>query len=224
MIKAFKITSAQSIVGELDKHIVGQSEAKRMVALALVTRERRKKVKMPLRDEIYPVNLLFVGATGIGKTEIARRLANLTDAPFIKLEATKFTEIGFVGRDTDSAIRDLVESSINKYRDRAYKKVAKHAEKVVVETVADVIIETSSNTGGSLTEASLHTDDMDRSAVIKDIKNGKYDDFEIEIDLPDSRLSLEIMVPPGMEDMSAQINEVLSNVQNSNQKKNQKKG
>ena len=94
---------------------------------------------------------------------------------------------------------------------------------MVVETVADVIIETSSNTGGSLTEASLHTDDMDRSAVIKDIKNGKYDDFEIEIDLPDSRLSLEIMVPPGMEDMSAQINEVLSNVQNSNQK-NQKKG
>ena len=189
----------QEIVHELDKHIVGQTRATRAVAIALRNRWRRQRVAEPLRQEITPKNILMIGPTGVGKTEIARRLARLADAPFIKVEATKFTEVGYVGRDVDTIVRDLVEISIKDTREAATKKVRRRAEDLAEERVLTALVGTN---------ASPATRDSFR----KKLRSGELDDREVEIEVSAPQAHMEIFAPPGMEELTQQIQGMFQNL------------
>ncbi|PWB58355.1 MAG: HslU--HslV peptidase ATPase subunit [Nitrosomonadales bacterium] len=201
--------SPQEIVHELDKHIIGQDAAKRAVAIALRNRWRRSQVAEPLRTEITPKNILMIGPTGVGKTEIARRLAKLANAPFIKVEATKFTEVGYVGRDVDSIIRDLVEISIKQTRETETRKVQFRAEEHAEERILDALLPPARDTGfGSDAEKESAT----RQKFRKMLREGQLDDKEIEIELAAPQAHMEIFAPPGMEDLTSQIQGMFQNI------------
>jgi len=192
----------QEIVSELDRHIVGQGDAKRAVAIALRNRWRRQQVDEKLRPEITPKNILMIGPTGVGKTEIARRLARLADAPFIKVEATKFTEVGYVGKDVDSIVRDLAELAVKQTRVAEMRKVRTRAEDAAEERILDVLIP-QARTGEPAPESTA------RQAFRKKLREGQLDDKEIEIDVAEARPQLEIMGPAGMEEMAEQLRGML---------------
>jgi ATP-dependent HslUV protease ATP-binding subunit HslU len=198
------------IVHELDKHIVGQDRAKRAVAIALRNRWRRMRVAEPLRQEITPKNILMIGPTGVGKTEIARRLARLAEAPFIKVEATKFTEVGYVGRDVDTIIRDLVEVAIKEARERAKRTVRQRAEDAAEERVLDALLPPARGLdhegGGPRDESST------RQKFRKRLREGELDDKEIEIELASPALGAEIFSPPGMEELTGQLQSMFQNL------------
>jgi len=194
----------QEIVSELDNHIVGQAGAKRAVAIALRNRWRRQQVADGLRQEITPKNILMIGPTGVGKTEIARRLARLADAPFIKVEATKFTEVGYVGKDVDSIIRDLAEIAVKQARESEMKKLRMRAEDAAEDRILDVLLPPA-RTGDAPVE-----DSNTRQIFRKKLREGQLDDKEIEIDLIDAKPQLEIMGPQGMEEMAEQLRGMFS--------------
>jgi len=191
----------QEIVSELDNNIVGQPDAKRAVAIALRNRWRRQQVDEKLRAEITPKNILMIGPTGVGKTEIARRLARLADAPFIKVEATKFTEVGYVGKDVDSIVRDLAEIAVKQTRESESAKVRMRAEDGAEERILDVLLPPARTADGSSADSSNAT----RQAFRKKLREHQLDDKEIEIELAENRAPLEIMGPAGMEDMTEQL-------------------
>ena len=202
------VMTPREIVQELDKHIIGQDDAKRAVAIALRNRWRRMKIKDPvLRSEIMPKNILMIGPTGVGKTEIARRLAKLAQAPFIKVEATKFTEVGYVGRDVDSILRDLTDIAIKQERESAMKKVEHLAEDAAEERVLDVLLPPAR---GTLTPGEKDT--TARQVFRKQLREGTLNDNEIEIDLAVAPVGIEIMAPPGMEEMTSQLQSMFQQV------------
>ena len=204
----------QEIVHELDKHIVGQGRAKRAVAIALRNRWRRQQVPEPLRQEITPKNILMIGPTGVGKTEIARRLARLADAPFIKVEATKFTEVGYVGRDVDTIVRDLVEISLKQARDAATRRVRPRAEDAAEERVLDALLPSprhapAFDAGGA---EPAPADNATRQKFRKMLREGSLDDREIEIEIAAAPPGMEILSPPGMEELTTQIQSMFQNL------------
>ncbi|MRV75746.1 ATP-dependent protease ATPase subunit HslU [Duganella sp. FT92W] len=199
----------QEIVGELDKHVVGQGKAKRAVAIALRNRWRRQQVAEPLRHEITPKNILMIGPTGVGKTEIARRLAKLADAPFIKIEATKFTEVGYVGRDVDTIIRDLIDIGVKQTRQSEMAKVRARAEDAAEDRVLDILLPPPRDFGFAAANSD-DKPDTTRQTFRKRLRQGELDDKEIEIELADSLPQMEIMAPPGMEEMTEQIKSMFS--------------
>ena len=194
----------QEIVSELDKHIVGQAGAKRSVAIALRNRWRRQQVADGLRQEITPKNILMIGPTGVGKTEIARRLARLADAPFIKVEATKFTEVGYVGKDVDSIIRDLAEIAVKQARESEMKKQRMRAEDAAEDRILDVLLPPARSHDGPVEDSST------RQIFRKKLREGQLDDKEIEIDVADAKPQLEILGPQGMEEMAEQLRGMFS--------------
>jgi ATP-dependent HslUV protease ATP-binding subunit HslU len=196
----------QEIVSELDKNIVGQASAKRAVAIALRNRWRRQQVPGSLRQEITPKNILMIGPTGVGKTEIARRLARLADAPFIKVEATKFTEVGYVGKDVDTIIRDLAEVAVKQTREAEMHKMRARAQDLAEDRVLDVLVPTARTPAS----AEVVADNTARQVFRKKLREGQLDDKDIEIDVADARPALEIMGPAGMEDMAEQLRGVFS--------------
>ncbi len=200
----------QEIVHELDKHIVGQDAAKRAVAIALRNRWRRQQVSDPLRQEITPKNILMIGPTGVGKTEIARRLARLADAPFIKVEATKFTEVGYVGKDVDAIIRDLVEMAITEAREKETLKVRHRAEDLAEERILDVLLPPAREV--EFGERDSPSDSPTRQKFRKRLREGDLDDKEIEIEVAQVSAHMEILAPPGMEDLTSQIQSMFQNV------------
>jgi len=202
--------SPQEIVHELDKHIVGQHAAKRAVAIALRNRWRRSQVDDPLRQEITPKNILMIGPTGVGKTEIARRLAKLANAPFIKVEATKFTEVGYVGRDVDSIIRDLAEMAIKQTREQETRKVQFRAEELAEERILDALLPSAREVGFAAEHEPAES--ATRQKFRKMLREGQLDDKEIEIELAASQAHMEIFAPPGMEDLTSQIQNMFQNV------------
>jgi ATP-dependent HslUV protease ATP-binding subunit HslU len=193
----------QEIVSELDNHIVGQPAAKRAVAIALRNRWRRQQVDEKLRHEITPKNILMIGPTGVGKTEIARRLARLADAPFIKVEATKFTEVGYVGKDVDSIIRDLAEIAVKQTRESESTKVRARAEDAAEERILDALLPPARGADGAT--PALDGPNPTRQAFRKKLREHQLDDKEIELDLAETRAPLEIMGPAGMEEMTEQL-------------------
>ncbi len=199
----------QEIVSELDHHIVGQASAKRAVAIALRNRWRRQQVDGTLRTEITPKNILMIGPTGVGKTEIARRLARLADAPFIKVEATKFTEVGYVGKDVDSIIRDLMEIAIKQTRETEKRKVKARAEEAAEERVLDILIPTA-RTADRTADETLQPDSTARQAFRKKLREGQLDDKEFELEVAQNNQPLEIMGPAGMEEMTEQLRGMFS--------------
>ncbi|MCH8621160.1 ATP-dependent protease ATPase subunit HslU [Undibacterium sp. TS12] len=209
----------QEIVSELDKHVVGQARAKRAVAIALRNRWRRQQVQEPLRHEITPKNILMIGPTGVGKTEIARRLAKLADAPFIKIEATKFTEVGYVGRDVDTIIRDLVDIGIKQTRETATRKVRARAEDAAEDRVLDILLPPARDFGFQPHETeTAPNDNTTRQTFRKRLREGALDDKEIEIEVAEGVTHMEIMAPPGMEEMTEQIKTMFSGMGNGRKK------
>jgi len=196
----------REIVQELDKHIIGQDPAKRSVAIALRNRWRRMQVEEHLRNEITPKNILMMGPTGVGKTEIARRLANLARAPFIKVEATKFTEVGYVGREVDSIIRDLMDTAVKLTREIEMDKVRHRAEDVAEDRILDVLLPMPD--GGEENPSAADT----RQKFRKKLREGKLDDKEIELDVQAASIGVEIMAPPGMEEMTSQLQGMFQNL------------
>ena len=195
----------QEIVSELDKHIVGQNGAKRAVAIALRNRWRRQQVADGLRQEITPKNILMIGPTGVGKTEIARRLAKLADAPFIKVEATKFTEVGYVGKDVDAIIRDLAEVAVKQTRESDMKKMRTRAEDAAEDRILDVLVP-QARTG------EVSADNTARQVFRKKLREGQLDDKEIEIDIAEQMPQMQIMGPQGMEEMAEQLRGMFSHM------------
>lgn len=195
----------KEIVGELDKHIIGQAEAKRAVAVALRNRWRRMQIEQPLRDEIMPKNILMIGPTGVGKTEIARRLAKLADAPFIKVEATKFTEVGYVGRDVESIIRDLVDMAVKMMREKELSKVREIAEKAAEERILHALLPPPRGSFAGEPQEAPKESSATRELYRKKLKNGELDEKEIDIEISAPSLGVEIMAPPGMEEMTHQL-------------------
>ena len=193
----------REIVEELDNHIIGQQKAKRAVAIALRNRWRRSQVEEPLRVEITPKNILMIGPTGVGKTEISRRLAKLANAPFIKVEATKFTEVGYVGREVDSIIRDLADMAVNMMRESAMEKVKPQTEDAAEEQVLDLLLPPAR--GADENENENNTDGAARQRFRKLLREGKLDDKEVEIEVGASAMGVEIFAPPGMEEMTSQL-------------------
>jgi ATP-dependent HslUV protease ATP-binding subunit HslU len=210
------------IVSELDKHVVGQGSAKRAVAIALRNRWRRQQVAEPLRHEITPKNILMIGPTGVGKTEIARRLAKLADAPFIKVEATKFTEVGYVGRDVDTIIRDLIDIGIKQTREAEIRKVRVRAQDAAEDRVIDILVPPARDFGFGTTarpqEDEAHAASSTRQTFRKRLREGALDDREIEIELAEAGPQMEIMAPPGMEEMTEQIKSMFSGLSNNRRK------
>ena len=212
----------QEIVSELDRHIVGQGSAKRAVAIALRNRWRRQQVPEPMRAEITPKNILMIGPTGVGKTEIARRLAKLADAPFIKVEATKFTEVGYVGKDVDSIIRDLIDMAVKQEREHAMRRHRSRAEDAAEDRVLDILVP-SARTGGNPGNAGTNdfgftpppalpaADSTARQVMRKRLREGALADKEIEIEVAEPRQALEIMGPAGMEEMTEQLKGLFAN-------------
>ena len=202
----------REIVHELDKHIVGQADAKRAVAIALRNRWRRMQVGEEMRAEITPKNILMIGPTGVGKTEIARRLARLAAAPFIKVEATKFTEVGYVGRDVESIVRDLADVAVKLNRERELEKVRRRAEDAAEERILDILLRPAragvASVGGDGGEESAST----RQKFRKMLREGKLDEREIEIELSAAAIGVEIMAPPGMEEMTSQLQSMFQNL------------
>jgi ATP-dependent HslUV protease ATP-binding subunit HslU len=196
----------KEIVSELDKHIIGQANAKRSVAIALRNRWRRQKVDTALRDEITPKNILMIGPTGVGKTEIARRLARLANAPFIKIEATKFTEVGYVGRDVESIIRDLVDTAVKMTRMAEMEKVQTRAFDAAEDKILDILLPRAD--AGMLSESGEST----RQKMRKKLREGDLNDKEIEVDVQVAPMGVEIMAPPGMEEMTSQLQGMFQNM------------
>ncbi len=207
----------QEIVHELDKHIVGQTRAKRAVAIALRNRWRRAQVAEPLRTEITPKNILMIGPTGVGKTEIARRLARLASAPFIKIEATKFTEVGYVGRDVDTIVRDLVEIAIKDARESAMRGVRDRALDAAEDRVLDVLLPPARSVGFH-GDAESTEESVARQKFRKKLREGELDDKEIEIEVAMQQAQMEIFAPPGMEDLTSQIQGMFQNLGSSKRK------
>jgi ATP-dependent HslUV protease ATP-binding subunit HslU len=200
------------IVSELDKHIVGQARAKRAVAIALRNRWRRAQVAEPLRSEITPKNILMIGPTGVGKTEIARRLARLANAPFIKVEATKFTEVGYVGRDVDTIIRDLVEVAVKDERERAMRTVRDRALDAAEDRILDVLLPPPRGAHLGFDGTAPIDESGTRQKFRKKLREGALDDKEIEIEVAQTFTSMEILAPPGMEDLSQQLQSMFQNL------------
>ena len=202
----------REIVHELDKHIVGQADAKRAVAIALRNRWRRMQVHEEMRAEVTPKNILMIGPTGVGKTEIARRLARLADAPFIKIEATKFTEVGYVGRDVESIVRDLTDVAVKLGREREMEKVRRRAEDTAEERILDILLRPAragvASVGGDGGDESAST----RQKFRKMLREGKLDEREIEVELSMPAIGVEIMAPPGMEEMTSQLQNMFQNL------------
>ncbi len=200
----------KEIVSELDKHIIGQKAAKRAVAIALRNRWRRMQLDPTLRNEVTPKNILMIGPTGVGKTEIARRLAKLANAPFIKVEATKFTEVGYVGRDVESIIRDLADMSVKMIREEAMSEVKNQALDAAEERVLDALLPPPRNS--SRFDYAADETSTTRQKFRKMLREGKLDDREIEIELNEARVGVEIMAPPGMEEMTNQLQNMFQNM------------
>lgn len=216
------VMTPKEIVSELDRFIIGQNEAKRKVAIALRNRWRRMQLEEDLRHEVTPKNILMIGPTGVGKTEIARRLAKLAKAPFIKVEATKFTEVGFVGRDVDSIIRDLVDQAVKMQRTMAIKRVQQLAEEAAEERVLDALLPPAKGGFMNAPEEPKKKDDNDtRAKFRKRLRDGDLDETEIEIHLSAAPMGVEIMAPPGMEEMTSQLSSMFQNL-SSDKKKTRK--
>ncbi|UVW36269.1 ATP-dependent protease ATPase subunit HslU [SAR92 clade bacterium H455] len=197
----------REIVHELNRHIIGQDDAKRSVAIALRNRWRRAQLDDEMRNEVTPKNILMIGPTGVGKTEIARRLARLANAPFVKVEATKFTEVGYVGKDVESIIRDLVETSVKQVREQEIKKVEQRAEDSAEERILDVLLPPARSTDGQSEQSS-----STRQIFRKKLREGALNDKEIEIELSQTAAGVEIMAPPGMEEMTSQLQNMFSSM------------
>ena len=212
----------REVVQELDKHIIGQSDAKRAVAIALRNRWRRLQLDEDISNEITPKNILMIGPTGVGKTEIARRLAHLAQAPFIKVEATKFTEVGYVGKEVDSIIRDLTEISINQVKSKAMTKVSHRSEELAEEKILDILLPSREDSFNITVDTNNDTKET-RQALRKDLREGKLDDKEIEIDVSAAVPSFEVMAPPGMEEMTDQLQGMFKNLSNNKTKKQKMK-
>ena len=208
-IRPMSYMTPREIVHELDKHIVGQSRAKRAVAIALRDRWRRTQIEEELRQEITPKNILMIGPTGVGKTEIARRLARLANAPFIKVEATKFTEVGYVGRDVESIIRDLADIAVKKNREQAMEKVRSHAEEAAEERVLDVLLRPAR---GGAEDSGGEDMASTRQKFRKMLREGRLDDRELEIEVSAPSVGVEIVSPPGMEDLTSQLQGMFQNM------------
>jgi ATP-dependent HslUV protease ATP-binding subunit HslU len=208
----------REIVQELDKHIIGQDEAKRAVAIALRNRWRRMQVDEPLRSEITPKNILMIGPTGVGKTEISRRLARLARAPFIKVEATKFTEIGYVGREVDSIIRDLMDVAVKMIREEATGKVRHRAEDAAEERVLDALLPPPRSRVADEEHEPRRDENETRQKFRKMLREGKLDDREIEVAIQAMPMGVEIMAPPGMEEMTSQLQGMFQNLSGNRQK------
>ncbi|MCU7802106.1 MAG: ATP-dependent protease ATPase subunit HslU [Candidatus Thiodiazotropha sp. (ex Lucinoma annulata)] len=202
----------QQIVAELDKHIIGQTDAKRAVAIALRNRWRRSQVPEILRNEITPKNILMIGPTGVGKTEIARRLAKLAHAPFLKVEATKFTEVGYVGREVDSIIRELADSAVKMVREGEMEKVAAEASQAAEERILDALLPTPKPSGWEESETNTGVSNATREKFRDKLRNGGLDDKEIEIEVNSTPVGVEIMAPPGMEEMTSQLQGMFQNL------------
>src|SRR5665647_1104485 len=195
----------QQIVSELDKHIVGQHQAKRAVAIALRNRWRRQQVEPALREEVTPKNILMIGPTGVGKTEIARRLAHLANAPFIKVEATKFTEVGYVGKDVEQIVRDLADTAVKMMREQAKSRVRSQAEDRAEERILDALLPRRQGVGFANEPAHADARDADtRQKLRKQLREGALDEREIEMDFA-MNVGVEIMATPGMEEMTSQL-------------------
>lgn len=208
----------REIVHELDRHIIGQQDAKRAVSIALRNRWRRMQLETELRQEVTPKNILMIGPTGVGKTEIARRLAKLANAPFIKVEATKFTEVGYVGKEVETIIRDLADISVKLTKEQETEKVKFRAEEAAEERILDALIPPPENVWGEKEEVSNKST---RQAFRKKLREGQLDDKEIDIDVALPQVGVEIMAPPGMEEMTNQLQGMFQNLSGS-QKKNKK--
>ena len=206
----------REIVSELNRFIIGQDGAKKAVAIALRNRWRRMQLDEELRHEVTPKNILMIGPTGVGKTEIARRLAKLANAPFIKVEATKFTEVGYVGKEVDSIIRDLTDSAIKMVRSQAIEKNKYRAEEMAEERILDVLIPPAKNNWGQAEQTAEPS--AARQSFRKKLREGQLDDKEIEIDLAASSAGVEIMAPPGMEEMTSQLQSMFQNLGGQKQK------
>ncbi len=210
----------KQIAHELDRHIIGQNKAKRAVAIALRNRWRRMQLDEEIRQEVTPKNILMIGPTGVGKTEIARRLARLANAPFIKVEATKFTEVGYVGKEVETIVRDLVDVAIKITREQEMEKVTHRAEDLAEDRILDILIppaKTSSEWDNASTE-----DGAARQSFRKKLREGKLDDKEIEIDVPAAQIGVEIMAPPGMEEMTNQLQGMFQNLSGKEETKKRK--
>ena len=204
------VMTPREIVHELDKHIIGQDEAKRAVAIALRNRWRRMQLDEALRDEITPKNILMIGPTGVGKTEIARRLAKLANAPFIKVEATKFTEVGYVGRDVESIVRDLADASVKMIRDRQIRQLQHQAEDQAEERILDALLPEPREAG--FNADTERTNNSTRQLFRKKLREGELDDKEVDIEVSATPVGVEIMAPPGMEEMTNQLQSLFSNL------------
>ncbi|HSX87650.1 MAG TPA: ATP-dependent protease ATPase subunit HslU [Pseudomonas sp.] len=208
----------REIVHELNRHIIGQDDAKRAVAIALRNRWRRMQLPLELRAEVTPKNILMIGPTGVGKTEIARRLAKLAGAPFIKVEATKFTEVGYVGRDVESIIRDLADAAVKMLREQEIVRVRHRAEDAAEERILDALLPPARQGFG---DEPVHQDSNTRQLFRKRLREGQLDDKEIEIEIAEASAGIEIMTPPGMEEMTSQLQNLFSNM-GKGKKKNRK--
>jgi ATP-dependent HslUV protease ATP-binding subunit HslU len=211
----------REIVHELDRHIIGQDKAKRAVAIALRNRWRRMQLPEELRVEVTPKNILMIGPTGVGKTEIARRLAKLANAPFIKVEATKFTEVGYVGKEVETIIRDLTDVAVKMTHQQAMSKVQFHAEELAEDRILDVLLPPARDQWGQKEEND--TDSSTRQSFRKKLREGKLDDKEIEMDIAAPQMGVEIMAPPGMEDMTNQLQGMFQNLAGNTSKKRKMK-
>ena len=210
------VMTPREIVHELDRHIIGQDDAKRAVAIALRNRWRRMQLSEEMRDEITPKNILMIGPTGVGKTEIARRLAKLANAPFIKVEATKFTEVGYVGKEVESIIRDLADAAVKMLRETQIQQVQHRADDVAEERILDALLPAPRSVGfgadGSQDTATSSTDSTTRQVFRKKLREGELDDKEIDIEINPAPIGVEIMAPPGMEEMTSQLQNMFSSL------------